>query len=804
MSLTFLTVVLGYLAGIAQDYAIELTADVIKDRLTERDVEALIASCLKEAIERKSELLNRCASSARLDGSVPKAYLDETKLGEYLEQNSIVEPLTSEAGAANPWRPYLAPFAEIIYIPGFDLSESTRLDLMQGVLEEASKLFNERLPQAQPALDQVMLEYHKRHSEDHQQMMVKLNAISTTIETTLQTPHEVKGQVPRAALSDDWSNPFAVVAADNLELTNPDHVRQIRELFISRYTDLPTTRKRFNTIIEGQRGTGKTMIMKHLAFETQVLEWSERLKREDNDFLTAPNNFIGVYTKLGQGVFDKSDFEAIAEQSRRERIFEHRLVLQLLYDVLGTMKSVYHRFQPTADSIRRLRSTLQALLLIGGVLDASANHEEIIRFSQDHISFHLIPEVDEYLGSVSPGGASKSDFNPRLTLSGQLLPFLNVLRESCSATLPFFLMLDDFDVLEPYQQERVFKTAAMREFNTVCFKFGVMVLGQKTSLSGSERTFRFGDDYDLIDLDWTQGGLHSDYRVSVLEIAHARLVQSRWGSDLSALLPEWQRGSEILQEVRARMDSEWDAADKKPTQSKSDYFSKYGNARFFRVLRERKIRMRYAGLEYVTMISSGIYRQFLEACKLIFDRAHDGGWMPDQGAVSSEIQDKALRAYSEEMLQQFTRTSGDAQSLLSGDIEVTSQHMINLIDSLCDVFYSRLHTPNHGEPEIICIAIRDDLNQCPEARTFLRIAVRESIFHRFQYPPKTPGGPNLPAFMLNRRLGPRRDLSIRRMQGRIEIDAKDILLAVSDRKSFFNKIIEKMEVEASQQQGLRF
>jgi hypothetical protein len=589
-----------------------------------------------------------------------------------------------------------------------------------------------------------------------------------------------------------------------LDLTNPEHVRQIRELFIARYTDLPTTRKRFNTIIEGQRGTGKTMIMKHLAFETQVLEWTEKQGRHEKDFLTAADNFIGVYTKLGQGVFDKTDFEAIAEQSRRERIFEHRLVLLLVYDVLGTMRSVYRQFPPGAEHVRRVRGALQALLKIDGILDTSANHEEIIRFSQDHISFRLIPEVDEYLGSVSPGGTSKGDFNPRLTLSGQLLPFLNVLRDSCSATAPFFLMLDDFDVLEPYQQERVFKTASMREFNTACFKLGVMVLGQKTSLSGSGRTFRFGDDYDLIDLDWTQGGLHADYKTSVLEIAQARLGQSQWGASLSALLPEWRRGGELLQEARVQMDVEWEAAEKKPTQSKSDYFSKYGNARFFRLLRERKIRMRYAGLEYVTMISSGIYRQFLEACKLIFDRAHDGGWMPEHGEVKSETQDKALRAYSEEMLQQFSRTSGDAQSLLAGDIEVTSQHMISLIESLCDVFYSRLHTPGHGEPEIICIAIRDDLNQCPEANTFLRIAVRESIFHRFQYPPKTPGGPNLPAFMLNRRLGPRRDLSIRRMQGRIEIDARDILLAVSDRKRFFNKIKEGVNGGASPQQGLRF
>jgi len=364
-------------------------------------------------------------------------------------------------------------------------------------------------------------------------------------------------------------------------------------------------------------------------------------------------------------------------------------------------------------------------------------------------------------------------------------------------------MLDDFDVLEPYQQECVFKVASHREFSTMCFKFGVMVLGRKIPLSGPDRTFRPGDDYDPIDLDWTQGGLHDNYQEAAIEIAAARLRDANWPIDLDALLPAWGRGVEIWEELKLEMQKEWDDAIEKQTDSKSDYISKYGNARFFQRLRQSKISMRYAGLDYITMVSSGIFRQFLEACKLIFDRAHDRGWLPENGGVSPEIQDEAIREYSDEMMQQFTRTSGDSQALLSGNIEVSSQHMATLIESLSDLFYSRLHTPEHGEPEIICVAIRDDLNQCPEAFTYLKIAVRESILHRFQYPPKSAGGPPLPAYMLNRRLGPRRDLSIQRMQGRIEIEANHIVLAASDRKKFFAAVTAKEANEASGQYELK-
>jgi len=400
-------------------------------------------------------------------------------------------------------------------------------------------------------------------------------------------------------------------------------------------------------------------------------------------------------------------------------------------------------------------------------------------------------------------------------------------------------MLDDFDVLDAYQQSRVFETMSTRLFSTVCFKLGIMILGKKAFLSSPGRTLRPGDDYDYIDLDWTQGGLHHNYKDAVLEIAKARLKEARlkdrnWPVELEDLLPDWEHGKSIWKEVVAEMKRRWEAELRKPgfqtllksldredlplpvkgnipskglrparkETPQSQYISKYGNALFFQLLRQRKIRMRYSGLEYVVMVSSGVFRQFLEVCKLIFDRAHDKGWSPKLGGVAPEVQDDAMREYSGQMMQQFTRTSGYSQDLLSGDLDVTSKHMITLIESLCNLFYDRLHIHDHREPEILCIAVRDDLSHNPRADTYLKIAVRESILHRLEYPPKVAGGPPLEAFMLNRRLGPRRDLSIRRMQGRIEVECQDIILAVTDAEKFKQRMLRQSTDFSPEQQRL--
>lgn len=646
-------------------------------------------------------------------------------------------------------------------------------------MEHASSCFQKELPHTHPAFEQAVL-------ENHRAIYDKVSDIpNQTVDAMERRFAENKEQEESAQQTSPlgWMNPFSVIVADDLELSDPNDVNRIRSLFIARFTDLPTIRKHFNTILEGQRGTGKTMILKHLSFEIQITEWIED-NRPIEDFLTSAEGFIGVYVKLRQNAFDKPEYKSISDVANRNRIFEHRIVLELIDSTLDTMKSVYEHFVPDTQQFRRVRRRLSELL-DADTLEECANIQELIEGAQDCIKF-LSGKVDRHLGSIIPG-RTPSDFSPHLTLSTQFVPLINLFRISIRASVPFFMMLDDFDVLEPFQQEALFSVAAARQTSIVCFKFGIMVLGNKTITSGPGRTFRSGDDYDWINLDWTEGGLHTNYSKSIREIAEARLREAGLPMDISTLLPEWEHGAVIREEVETKMREEWEAG--RRTQSASEQISKYGNARYFQTLRQRKIPYRYAGYDNILAVSSGITRQFLEACKMIFDRARDDGWEPGTKGISPEIQDEAIREYSTQMVRHLTSTAGDLQNLLSEDTEVTSKHMLTLIDSLCDLFYAKLHLPNHGAPEVISIAVKGNLDDNLEAKTILDVAFRESILHRFTngYKPKTAGGPRLPTYMLNRRLGPRRDLCILRMQGREELDPDDILLAAQTRGDFFAK-----------------
>jgi len=791
--MTGLSLVFGFLIGFTVDVAKELVADRIKEFLQDKNLCQILEKCLKEVVQQHSAILAEACQE--LDGTTPaQPYFDRDGLRRVLQAQQTINPLTL-TDSDTQWDVYFKPFLDVVVMPGCVLSLEEQIALVRRVVEHAQACFRAKVAQYQPAFNQYLMGVQESHTKEHVALCGQHADILRAIEdvparTVEQLSIDLDGASRSGSSSSAESNPFAVVAADALQLENPGHVKQIRDLFVSRFTDMETIKKHFNTVLEGQRGTGKTMIMKYLAFQTQIYEWQESGNQGD-EFLASDAGFIGVYIKLKSNVYDK--FRIVQNSERRLRLFEHRLVLQVTHRVLSVMREVYEHHAPTPDGLARAVASLASFLRVDALASApTGNPKLLLQTAMDHIDDNLVFDLDKHLGSIVPGG-QETEYHPWLTLSGQLGPLLRRCLDSAQLQCPFFLLLDDFDVLSREQQEILLRAASERESAVVCYKFGTMISGFKGRIAGAGRTFRSGDDYDPINLDWTEGGLHENYAVALRDIAQARLGAVGWQIELDDLFERWSAGERILEEVRETMKAEWDSApdDRKPTEARSDFLSKYSNARYFQEVRQRKIHMIYAGLDAVTMVSSGIFRQFLEVSKRIIDRARESGWAPGQGAISAPTQDEAIREYSESMMEELRQTAGGPQVLLQGDIDVTSRHMVTLIESFSDLFYSRLHTPDHREPEIICIAIRD-ADSASSATAYLDVAVRESILHPMSYSPKTPGGPRLKTYMLNRRLGPRRSLSIQRMQGRIEVDMSHIGLATTNRKLFVEAVIDAM------------
>ena len=531
------------------------------------------------------------------------------------------------------------------------------------------------------------------------------------------------------------------------------------------------------------------MVLRYVAFESQIQDWTERQRRKVDTFFGNAGNFIGIYCRLEQGVFDKADLDFVDNDSSRERLFEHRLVLHCISSTIATLQ-VLLTYRPIhAENLRRIKSRLGAILSEPEVQNCQ-DWREMLTFANDTINIRVLEE-DIYLSSLSDKDAPS--FNPYLTLSGQFIPFLELLKEILVLKCPFFLLLDDFDVLRPSQQICIFRTASARKHNLICFKYGIMTLGKKVGLSGSGRTYREGSDYNRVSFDWTRKGWQNNYKRVCELITEARIRDKGWPDrPFRTFIDFWTHGEKVRQIVKRLMQTEYK---KLPTRNKpktfTNFWTKYGNAKYFQHLRKNHIPYRNAGYQDIIDVSSGIIRQYLEMCKEIVTKASAQGWTPTSASpISPEIQNDEMRKYSQNMIHELCQTAGTTDALLFGDITITSRQMVTLIESLCDLFYHRLHSGGR-EPEIFTIAIRGPLETNQHAKLLLDVAVRESILQLRDdpYPPKTAGGPPLPTYMLNRRLLPRRDRSPR-MQGRIEMGAPDIADAATRPEVFTNKYIK--------------
>ncbi len=592
------------------------------------------------------------------------------------------------------------------------------------------------------------------------------------------------------------SNPFSDVIANGIP---PQY---IHELFVEPSNSLVKLKNRLETIVEGQRGTGKTMLLRYFSFEVQQSLLSKE-NTEDSiiGLLNSTSTPFGVYCCLTNAGLNRSDFESVENDARRTGLFSHiaaLFVLSRFFSALAAFTIQSTNGFPD-DDLRKYTLRLLSLDYSLATIKGERFFKQLVR----EIDL-LLRDAKQHVASLLPGGYP-TNFNPWLSLPS-LFPLLEDYKDALGMQVPFFLLIDDFDQLNAEQQSEFFAAASARRHDVVCYKFGIMSEGQKSFVAGDQRTYREGDDYNFVRLDWVDGGLETESRTSsyvkaVEEIFNKRMVLAQWPTviRLGTLLDDWEHGNRLREEAKdlAKKDYENLRPNERP-QTFESYWSKQGNAKYFRLLAKKKIAHRYAGRSTVIDLSSGIFRQFLEICSGIVDLALADGWHPSSGKrIGPEKQNKAIREWSKDMFRSLG-SSGDVSSLATRGFAVTSENLINLANSLSRFFQNRLLSESK-DPEVIAIAIKDSLSHDSFARCLLDVAVRESVLQRrsVDYPSKSGGGERLPTYNINRRLAPHVGIGTK-LQGRHELDSAMLELAARDTEEFL-KAIQKQDKASDQQ-----
>lgn len=589
-----------------------------------------------------------------------------------------------------------------------------------------------------------------------------------------------------------FQNPFVVESPEKLS------PQQIVDLFIRRYTQLDTVQQRRHTFIWGSRGSGKSMMLRYLEPRCQAIDHGGM-----QAFLDTNEPFLAVYCPCKEGHFNKSELKHLDEYSALI-ITEHMINLTIADRLVNCL----HVQMPTelfqegecrgfTERVSRLFDNASIAASLEEASQSTDIDDDPLVWLQNLIAIEN-RKVNTFLrlnalrggGFIYEGATSGyHDF---------LVPLTKAVQDIASlASVPVYVLLDDADRLTKEQQTILNTWVANRDQAHLCLKISAPREGYDTFLTRSGGLIQQPHDYSEVDVEELYTRSKSDYYRKVKLIAERRLeLAGAPTRTIEEYLPADAGERDLLKTIRRETAQEWERVGK--PQDLSDYVDRYSIPRLFQRLSAAKRPKSYAGFDNLVDLSSGVVRDFLEPCYLMFSACISKGMdMTSVKAIPPFIQNEVIRKYSEDFL--LTKFE-DIRNDLPPEDWMQWDALRTLIESFGRLFYERLHDPKAREARMFSFTVRGQV--VPELDSILRLGVRYRYLQMGTYSTKEGGGREK-WYILNRRLCPMYKLDPTGFAGRVSITPEFLKLAVEDPASFTRLRLKKRdadEQDASEEQ----
>jgi len=385
------------------------------------------------------------------------------------------------------------------------------------------------------------------------------------------------------------NNPFIYEAATNL---TPE---KIEELYIDiEKSDLIVSQK--NLFIEGYRGSGKSMLLKYNSFDMKY--------HRDKQV-----NFIGIYTSCQTALFSKKEYELLDNKLHSLIIAEHILVLTMTESLLTSLLNM------------KLLNEKEEIEFI-----------EEIEFYFDFNDYSLskfIKFIKKELISLQ----KNMNINPlefyqnAFTYSSLIIPIITALKEVIKLKNSHFsFFIDDGQNLSDIQKEILNSWISFRDTSSVSFKVSIASRKEYKFYTNTNSVILENHDYMVLDLEKEFFGQDSRFYKFAKNVIEKRLEKySINTTDAKLFFPEHDKFKKELKEISERfINGEYPERKDKSKEYRKKNVSKYNRAIYFRERLENSKAnnptIPYTGFETLTNISTGIIRNLLVPCTLMYSR----------------------------------------------------------------------------------------------------------------------------------------------------------------------------------------
>lgn len=558
------------------------------------------------------------------------------------------------------------------------------------------------------------------------------------------------------------SNPFVVESPEKLA------PNELVDLFVEKFTKIEVLKERKHTFLWGSRGSGKSMMLRYLDPQCQTITHGSITKALERE------RFFAVYCPCKEGQLNKTDLKLLSEDARSV-ITEHMLILNVLDTLIDSMQRQFPQYHEEwssfAEHVINLfdRASIASSKAEADITEdlskkplgwlrelVAIESRKLCKFLRDNA---LLSGRADYQGVTS----GYHDF---------LLPCLKSLQKIPGLlSVAIFVLLDDADRLSDDQQRVLNTWVANRDQSTVCFKISAQHNEYRTFLTRGGGLIEQPHDYSEIDTDEVYTRSKSDYFNKVRLIAERRLkiynVKTR---EIKEFLPPDPTEEALFQKIRLATEKEWEQS--QGPGRKQDFMTRYAKARLFQRLKANKQRKSYAGFENLVHLSSGVVRDFLEPCYLMFDRCVEKGKDPQLiASIPPGVQNEIIFRYSEDfIILRFKKIRKD----LPVEQWTVVDKLATLIESLGRLFYERLHDPDAREARLFSFTVHGTISS--EIEEVLNLGLRYRYFQLRTYSTKEGGG-RLKWYILNRLLCPVYKLDPTGFEGRISLTPEFLKIA---------------------------
>ncbi|PWJ10259.1 hypothetical protein [Ruminococcus flavefaciens] len=575
------------------------------------------------------------------------------------------------------------------------------------------------------------------------------------------------------------NNPFAVVTPEEMTAEQADR------LFVEMYSDFPQIRRPGNSIISGARGCGKSMFIRcslpDVLMQKENKSDGKKIKFSDLDYLAFSVSCEKTYPNI-------KEFEGLDDKHTPYLINEHFLALHVLMSALFQLSKIqienfdkkkYQNF--FEDVYKRYMRLSRCLDDINPDYTSSNSFFLSLYRHTEKMQSDLIIYPSQFALNIEG-----EDYTYNMPLLSFLRFIVPVFKEMTN--LPGFpknkniiIFVDDADNLSKIQTEIINTWIAYRTQPSISLKISTQLGLYKTHLTTAGVLIESPHDYKEINISnrYTTNA-EDKYFDKASEILEKRLKLSGIDIKPEEFFPNYDKQVEGIQKEIELIKKEYPIKgrgnrldDDVRRYAVPNYISKLGGRR------KSRSTYRYAGLENIVHLSSGIIRYLLDAVSDMYETAIVKNKDDNITEISSDIQDRVLRNQADTFLySELLKLNNNYQLTPINSPANDVEKLQNLICSMGKTFHDILIS-DRSERKVFSIALSNVPDQ--ELSEIFKLGVRLGFFHETRIGNKEGNGRTL-LYIMNRCLAPLFTLDPTGFQGYLFVTNKALHEAIKTAK----------------------